>query len=183
MLIARRFHNDAVRDTLALRTRRTGAVAAPRRHRAAADVLRDRRARGIRRCPLGRCADTERSTVAPSPPGRPCAQRGVVLLDDAGPGAAAARARPDDPRGAFLVHRRWRASNRGRACAMRRSARSPRKPDFTSTRIRCSGRMWRRVAIFPFNGELIRIRGTVLRRAGTARSNPERTDSPTSNAG
>ena len=44
VLLARRFHNDAVRDTLALAGRAHGARVAPRRNRKAAKLFRDRRA-------------------------------------------------------------------------------------------------------------------------------------------
>ena len=99
VLIARRFHNDAVRDTLALRTRRP-----------------------VRILHLGGTAPlphyfeiTERAT--------PAAATGLIVDNPhhraggparrAEPRAAAARPRPDDPRGGLLVHRRRRARTGG----------------------------------------------------------------------
>ena len=68
VLLARRFHNDAVRDTLALRERPSGALASPRWNRRAANLFRDRRAR-----PTATSASVSRRTSAR-----------VVLLDDDG---------------------------------------------------------------------------------------------------
>ena len=109
VLLARRFHNDAVRDTLALRERRPVRLAAAGRDRGDADVLRDRRAgevstrdgrrrhRGARR--RGWCCSTSDGAV--------------LLFCGSDPASADSAGAP------VVVHRRRRGAGRGVAGAGR----------------------------------------------------------------
>ena len=138
VLLARRFHNDAVRDTLALRERRRGAVAATRRNRSAANLFRDRRdARPASR-------RVSRRTSAR-----------VVLLDDDGAvllfcGSDPAITDGTAPRWWFTVggaDAAGGAAGRGRGARTRRGDRTAGRPRAT-----WSGPVWRRESVIDFNG-------------------------------
>ncbi len=115
VLLARRFHNDAVRDTLALRERPLVRMAAPRWNRRAANLFRDRRASRAAFRRAGRTRARRRASC--------CSTRhGCVLLFCGSDPATESRPRRagGSPSAA--------PSNRGRRCPTPRCARSPRRP-------------------------------------------------------
>ena len=125
VLLARRFHNDAVRDTLALRERRPVRLAAAGRNRAAAELFRDRRTRGHRSGP----ARGRRGRPAHLGAGRAARRRRARCCCSAGPirrsvdGAA--------PRWWFTVG--GQAQPGERLVDSRRAGDSPRRPGCASS--------------------------------------------------
>ena len=147
VLLARRFHNDAVRDTLALRERPAVRVAASRRNRRAANLFRDRRT-------CGGVATGGRAAVSRRTSAR------VVLLDEDGCGAAVLRVRPGERR---RPTRRGGGSpsagppEQGETLA-EAAARETGGGDRSAGRSRPTlvGPVWRRDAVIDFNGSVIR---------------------------
>ncbi|MFZ2528787.1 MAG: NUDIX domain-containing protein [Rhodococcus sp. (in: high G+C Gram-positive bacteria)] len=142
VMIARRFHNDAVRDTLALRTRRP-----------------------VRWLHLGGTAPlptffeiAERSGAAANPVQAPDETRTsarVVLFDDEGRVLLLRGSDPATPdvRFWFTVGGGVEVGESLRAAAVRELQ---EETGLTADPERLCGPMWRRVAVFPFNGEVIR---------------------------
>ncbi len=142
VLLARRFHNDAVRDTLALRERRAvrwlrlgGTAALPTYFEIAERADRD----------VGR--------------GQPAHVGAGGAARRRRRGAAVLRVRPGDrptaPRHAGGSPSAARPS-RGRRWPRPRCASWPRRPACASSRPTWSGPVWRRDAVIDFNGSVIR---------------------------
>ena len=144
VLLARRFHNDAVRDTLALRERPAVRMPAAWRNRGAANLFRDRRACG---------GDTEGSR----PVDRRVSAR-VVLLDEDGDvlllcGSDPANEDGHPPRWWFTV---GGAAQQGETLP---EAAVRELEEETGLRVDPAdmvGPVWRRDAVIDFNGSVIR---------------------------
>ncbi|NME79421.1 NUDIX domain-containing protein [Rhodococcus sp. 105337] len=165
VLIARRFHNDAVRDTLALRTRRTvqwlhlgGTAPLPTyfeiAERAGTSVPVSAQAVAVRPTPS---PSTPSSPTPSSPapvPDRARTSARVVLLDDEGRVLLLRGHDPTTPEAHFwfTVGGAVEPGESLLDAAIREIAEETGlhvDPD------QVFGPMWRRVAVFPFNGEVL----------------------------
>ena len=145
VLLARRFHNDAVRDTLALRERRPvrwlrlgGTAALPTYFEIAERAGRQPQ----RTTPNGWTAAPRRGWCCSTTRVRCCCSAGPTR-----PSPAAWRRAGGSPSAARPC--------RGSGWSTPPSARSPRRPDCGSTPAEMVGPVWRRDSLIDFNGTVV----------------------------
>ena len=145
VLLARRFHNDAVRDTLALAERRHGARLSARRNRSAAKLFRDRRATA--RAGAHRSRRAQPPHVGAGGPARRHRRGAVAVRFGSGD-----HRRAPPPRWWFTVGGEVRPGERLAEAAARELA---EETGLHVTPADMVGPIWRRDEVFEFNGSLI----------------------------